>query len=203
MNARSAALLRFIQLASKLKTVRRQGWIDRGVDDPESVVDHSWSVALLAWALAGEREDLDRNRVLLLGLVHDLPEALAGDTTPFDAERDESGRIAVEHFATPPAYSAAAKDAKQQAEDRALDEMLEGLSDALRVEIRDAWKEYEATETPEARFVKQVDKLETVIQAEAYLAGQPELQVESFRQGALRDVRDPQLRRVLEDLLDG
>lgn len=196
-------VLRFIQLASTLKTVCRQGWIDRGVNDPESVADHSWSVALLSWTLAGEREDLDRDRVLLLGLVHDLPEALAGDATPFDGQRDEEGLIAAEYFANAPTYSTAAKDAKRQAEERALDEMLDGLPDSLSVEIRDAWREYEDAETPEARFVKQVDKLETVIQAKTYAAGQPELQIESFRQGARRDIQDPQLRRILEELLDG
>lgn len=197
------ALVRYMQMASKLKAVRRQGWIDRGVDGPESVADHSWSVALLAWTLAGERDDLDRNRVLLLGLIHDLPEALAGDTTPFDAQRDETGRISAEHFSRPPAYSAAAKDLKRQAEGRALNEILAGLSDTLRTEIRDAWQEYEEAETPEARFVKQVDKLETVMQAEIYRALQPELQVESFRQGARRDIHDSQLQRALEELLDG
>jgi putative hydrolase of HD superfamily len=197
------ALVRFMQIASKLKTVRRQGWIDRGVAEPESVADHSWSVALLAWTLAGERDDLDRNRVLLLGLIHDLPEALAGDTTPFDAQRDEMGQISAEHFSRPPTYSTAAKDLKRQAEEQALDEMLAGLPDSLRVEIRDAWQEYEEAETPEARFVKQVDKLETVIQAESYFALQPELQIESFRQGARRDINDPQLRRILEELLGG
>ncbi len=198
-----SALMRFVQVASKLKALRRQGWIDRGVDEPESVADHSWSVALLAWTLAGERDELNRNRVLLLGLIHDLPEALAGDATPFDVQRDATARISASHFSRPPTYSTAAKDLKRQAEERALDEMLSGLPDTMRIEIRAAWQEYEEAESPEAQFVKQVDKLETVIQAEAYATGQPELQIESFRQGARRDIHDPQLRQILEELLDG
>lgn len=203
MNDSPSVLLRFMRLASQLKTVRRQGWIDRGVDGPESVADHSWSVALLAWSLAGERDDLDRDRVLLLGLVHDLPEAVAGDVTPFDAQRDASGRISPEHFSNPPAYFEGERDLKREGEERALDEMLNGLSESLRREILEAWQEYEAAHTPEARFVKQVDKLETVIQAEAYRAVQPDLQVGSFRHGARRDIQDPQLRALLEELLDG
>lgn len=194
-------LLRFARLAARLKTVRRQGWVDRGVDGPESVADHSWSVALLAWSLASERAGLDRDRVLLLALVHDLPEALAGDATPFDDQRDDAGRIASEHFARLPTYEALARAEKHEAEVRALSEMLDGLPAAMRREIRDAWQEYERAETPEAQFVKQVDKLETVIQAEQYLAGQPELQIESFRQGASRDIQDPQVRAVLDELL--
>lgn len=203
MNDSRPALLRFVRLASQLKTVRRQGWIDRGVDEPESVADHSWSVALLAWTLAGERNDLDRDRVLLLGLLHDLPEVLAGDVTPFDAQRDEAGRIPAEHFSTPPAYSETERVLKRERERRALEEMLKGLPDSLSREIQEAWQEYEAVKTPEAHFVKQVDKLETVIQAMSYLDRQPEIQIESFRQGARRDIQDPQLRRMLDELLSG
>lgn len=203
MSGSPDALLGFVQLAARLKQVRRQGWIDRGVDSPESVADHSWAVALLAWTLAGERDDLDRERVLLLGLIHDLPEALAGDATPFDAERDASGAIAAEHFGRPPVYSDAARALKRQGEVQALDEMLDGLPEHLAGDIRRAWQEYDDAQTPEACFVKQVDKLETVIQAEGYLACQPQLRIESFRQGARRDIQDPQLRAILDRLLSG
>lgn len=203
MDDGAPAILSFIALASRLKMVRRQGWIDRGVADPESVADHSWSTALLAWALAWERGDLDRDRILLLGLMHDLPEALAGDATPFDGQRDERGQIGTEHFSSLPVYSESEKHSKRQAEEVSLDKMLAGLAGPLRDEIRDAWQEYEAAETPEAQFVKQVDKLETLIQAETYLAGQPELKIESFRQGARRDIQDSQLRLLLDELIGG
>ena len=90
--------LDFWSLALQLKRLRRTGWIDRGVSDPESSADHSWGVALLAWLLARDYPDLDRERVLLLGLIHDLPEAVAGDATPFDHLRDATGVIASDHF---------------------------------------------------------------------------------------------------------
>ncbi len=93
-----------MHLAMKLKSVHRQGWIDRGVPNPESSADHSWSLALFAWLIACTREDLDANRVLLLALVHDLPEALAGDATPFDHHRDANGRISEDLFHSAPIY---------------------------------------------------------------------------------------------------
>jgi putative hydrolases of HD superfamily len=102
---RGDELLNFWSLAIRLKKLRRQGWIDRGVNDPESTADHSWAVALLAWLLVHDRPELDRDRVLLLGLVHDLPEAVAGDATPFDADRDEYGAIPAERFHALPSYS--------------------------------------------------------------------------------------------------
>ena len=196
----SEPLLRLFVLALRLKQVRRQGWLDRGVRDSESAADHSWGVALLAWALAAERPELDRERVLLLALLHDLPEALAGDMTPFDSERAADGSLDPGHFAAEPIYSAAAESEKEQREAAALDVMLTGLPPAIAQEIRSAWQEYEAAETPEARFVKQIDKLETLLQAELYRAAQPELIIESFHRGTRRDVTDEQLRQLLEAL---
>lgn len=192
------ALLRFWTLTLRLKRLRRTGWVDRGVDDPESGAAHSWGVALLAWMLARDQPELDRDRVLLLGVVHDLPEAVAGDPTPFDDVRDASGVIPADHFATAPGYSDAARAAKQQAEAAALDEMLRDLPSDLAGELRAAWLEYEQGETAEARFVRQIDKLETLLQAEDYRDLQPELVIDSFRLGARRDVSEPALAALLE-----
>src|SRR5260221_8313896 len=76
-------LPRLAEMAARLKDVRRQGWVDRGVPDAESVADHSYGVALLAWAVARAR-GLDGERALLIAIVHDLAEAEVGDETPFD-----------------------------------------------------------------------------------------------------------------------
>jgi putative hydrolase of HD superfamily len=192
------SLVTFWELASQLKRVRRQGWIDRGVRDPESSADHSWGVALLAWMVAHGRPDLDRERLLLLGLVHDLPEALAGDATPFDVDRDASGAIPKARFSVLPTYSPSARKQKRAAEVAALDSLLAALPESLRRDIRTAWEEYDTQSTPEARFVKQVDRLETLLQAEEYARRQPGLIIESFRLGAERDITDPDLARLME-----
>jgi putative hydrolase of HD superfamily len=196
--AATDAILHFWSLALRLKRLRRTGWLDRGVNDPESGADHSWGVALLGWLLARDHPDLDRDRVLLLGLVHDLPEAVAGDPTPFDHVRDATGVIAANHFSTAPGYTASARAAKQQAELAALDDMLRDLPAPLAADIRDAWHEYEAGQTPESRFVRQIDKLETLLQAEDYLDRQADLVIDSFRLGSRRDVSEPGLTALLE-----
>lgn len=192
------AILDFWSLAIRLKRLRRTGWLDRGVIDPESAADHSWGVALLAWLLARDHPELNRERVLLLGLIHDLPEAVAGDPTPFDDVRDATGLVAPDHFSATPGYTDAARVAKQQAEQAALDDMLRGLPAAIAAGIRSAWHEYEQGKTPEARFVRQIDKLETLLQAEDYLDRQPDLVIDSFRLGARRDLSEPDLLALLE-----
>ena len=195
------AVLRFWSLALRLKRLRRTGWLDRGVTDPESGADHSWGVAVLGWLLARDHPELDRERVLLLGLVHDLPEAVAGDPTPFDHVRDEAGAIASNHFSTAPGYTDTARAAKQQAEAAALDDILGSLPGSLAADIRAAWQEYEDGHTPEARFVRQIDKLETLLQAEDYLDRQPDLIIDSFRLGTRRDLSEPGLTALLETRL--
>lgn len=192
-----AGIVRFLRLAARLKEVRRQGWVDRGVPHPESGAEHSWAMALMAWLLALERDDLDAERVLLIALVHDLPEALAGDATPFDRHRDETGRIAETLFHDAPVYDERETRAKHARERAALDEMTTGLPQALRAQINAAWEEYNAGQSAEARFVRQVDKLETLLQAELYRERHPEIVIDSFRAGAGRDVTDPELRAIL------
>ncbi len=84
------ALFGLAQFAAKLKSVPRTGWLDRGVEpvQVESVADHSFGVALLAWACALQRRAegaaIDPERVLKLAIIHDLAEAETGDSTPYD-----------------------------------------------------------------------------------------------------------------------
>ena len=198
--ADSDAIITFLRLAARLKSTPRQGWLDRGIPQPESAADHSWSVAICAWLIALGRAELDAGRVLLLALIHDLPEALVGDATPFDQHRSEDGSIPAEHFRAPPVYDERAATEKHARERAALIQMTAGLPPELSVAVVDAWDEYASGTTPEARFVRQLDKLETLLQAELYLEDHPGIVIDSFRLGTDRDVTDPELRRLLKAL---
>ncbi len=69
-------LVKFLAEAGKLKAVRRQGWIERGVKKPESVADHCFGTALACMVVPG---DVDRDKAIRMALVHDLAEARVGD----------------------------------------------------------------------------------------------------------------------------
>ena len=192
------AILELIGHAEALKRVRRRGWDLIGVDEPESVADHTFAVALIVLLIGTGRPAFDLRRALVIALLHDLPEALAGDATPFD----ESPAVSVDEHATLfqslPRYSPAAAAAKRRAEEAALRAMTMRLSDGLRRLIVDAWEEYESNETPEARLVRQADRLEALVQARYYESTQPGLPVESFRLRAEAAIEDPDLCRLLE-----
>jgi len=144
---RAAELLGFLRIAGQLKQTARAGWVLRGIADPESVADHTFRVCLLALVLSREVEPaLDRERCLAMALVHDLAESVVGDITPYDG-------IPVEE--------------KHRREREALRELGGVLGDG---EVLALWEEYQAAATPEARFVKEMDKLETVLQAAEYQA---------------------------------
>lgn len=191
-----------MRLALRLKQIQRQGWVDRGVPEPESSADHSWSVALFAWLVAFQREDLDAKRVLLMALIHDLPEALVGDATPFDRHRDGDGGIPKDHFRDAPVYDEVETRVKHERERVALLKMIAVLDETLTNDIVALWDEYNASVTAEARFVRQMDKLETLLQAENYLEEHPEIIIASFRAGTRRDVVDADLQPLLNSILD-
>ncbi|WP_458207117.1 HD domain-containing protein [Haladaptatus sp. NG-SE-30] len=133
--------------AFTLKDERRTGWQLRNVSDPESVAGHTWGVALLSLQY-GDEAGIDTDRALRLAVVHDLAEAKTGDVPTRADDADQ-------HISA---------DEKRRDERVAMDE----LAEPLEGEVRELWDEYEAKETPEATFVKDMDLVEMCLQALVY-----------------------------------
>ena len=72
----------------KLKQLLRTGWVRSGVEDPESVASHSWGMAILAMKLCPD--NLNKTRVIEMCIVHDLPEIIVGDLTPYDDQTNKN-----------------------------------------------------------------------------------------------------------------
>lgn len=133
--------LRFMREAERLKNVLRSAHTSTGRH--ESTAEHTWRLALLALVLADEKPELDQQRVLAMCLVHDLGEAYEGDI---------------------PAVEQSDPAVKAAAELSAMERLAPLLPDAAAVRIRALWEEYEVCATPEARWVKALDKAETILQ---------------------------------------
>lgn len=126
-----------------LEHLPRTGWCQSGITTPESIAAHTLGVAQVALALLPQIDpELDTGRVLSMALVHDAPEALIGDF-PLAASR------------------LLPEGAKRQAERAAAAELLDASS-------LDAFHEFLAGETREARFVKLCDKLQLGLRLLAY-----------------------------------
>ncbi len=131
-----------------LKQLYRQGWLQRGVPHArcESVAEHTFGMAVLALFLADAHfPELDASKVLRMVLLHDFGEIYAGDITPADGiDRSEKVRL------------------ERRAVLRVLKKLPRG---ADYIEL---WDEYEMGASPEARFVRQIDRLEMALQASVY-----------------------------------
>lgn len=207
MSNRSIAQLGYLfTRLAELKRIKRTGWLDRGLppEVTESVADHSMLTALIAWITASTDPDLDADRVLKLALVHDLAEAVFGDDPPYDRADvpfDDPAALraffSVRHLRTPASIAA-----KQAAEQAAVIELLALMPEPMRTEIASLWDEYDAQETPEARFVKQVDRLEAFLQARAYAPDYPDVPAFGFTDMALKEVEHPALAALRDEKLD-
>jgi putative hydrolase of HD superfamily len=172
------------------------------------VADHSFGVALLAWACAVERQrhgaEIDPSRVVLLALIHDLAEARTGDTPPYDSATlpPESAAPARREFLNRRHVRDEAGAASKLAqENTAMRDLIDELTPALQPALRSLWDELRDGATAEARFVRQIDRLETFLQSRHYLEEAPEAPMESFRQEALDTIDDPLLAAIRDEAL--
>ena len=65
----------------KLKCTPRHSWTSSG--RRESVAEHSWRLALMAYFIQAEFPEADAGRVILMCLCHDLGEVFTGDVPAF------------------------------------------------------------------------------------------------------------------------
>ncbi len=150
---------RYLQLFRKagvLKETDREGWKRVGIDDPESVADHSFRAAFMAMTL-GEEFGLDGFKLVKLLMVHDLAESEIGDITP-----DEP----------------ISEDEKFRKEKESIERISSDLDGVL--DLESLWKEYETGETREAEIARDIDRLERILQAQEYEEEYPEKDLSEF-----------------------
>lgn len=133
--------IEFIKEIEGLKSVTRTAWTKNG--RRESTAEHSWRLAMLLMVLEEDFKDVDINKAIKMSLVHDLGELYDGDISAKLQSSDNN---------------------KLQIEERAMRRMLTTLPESLSVKIYDLWKEYNECSTKEAKLVKAMDKLETIVQ---------------------------------------
>ncbi|KAK6168245.1 hypothetical protein SNE40_022111 [Patella caerulea] len=138
--------LEFFSLIGQLKRVRRTGWVRKHVTDPESVADHMYRMAVMAFLVKPD-SGLDKDKCIKMCLVHDMAECIVGDITPFDG---------------------VAKQDKHKREETAVKYICSLVDSSVGSEIYDLWQEYETMSSKEAMFVKDLDKYDMIQQAHEY-----------------------------------
>ncbi len=146
MIERLEAQFAFLNEADRLKQVLRATTLVDG-SRPENSGEHSWHLALYALVLADQAEPgVDINRVIRMLLIHDLVEIDVGDVPIHSA-----GGLAHASIET------------ATAEAKAADRIFGLLPPDLGAPLRTLWEEFEAAETPDARFAKSLDRVQPVM----------------------------------------
>lgn len=140
---RLARQLRFVVEIDRLKTVLRQTLLT-DASRRENSAEHSWHLGLMAALLAEHAGGaVDVARTMKMVLVHDVVEIDAGDAFCYDP---------------------AANLGKEERE-RAAAARIFGLLPAEQAdELRGLWEEFEAGESPDARFAVALDRLQPLLQ---------------------------------------
>ena len=137
---RLARQMEFILEIDKLKQIVRQTSLADG-SRRENDAEHSWHLAMMAVLLAeyAAEPEIDLARVVRMLLVHDLVEIDAGDTYHYDEEGSRD---------------------KAEREQKAADRIFGLLPADQGAELRGLWEEFEARQTPEARYAAAMDRLQ-------------------------------------------
>jgi putative hydrolase of HD superfamily len=173
-------VLDFFKTAVNLKKIQRKGWVDRlSISNPESVADHSYSMAVMGMVIS-DLESYDSEKIIKMILLHDLAESEIGDYTP--------GQIPVEK--------------KKDLENKAFLKISESLPDPIKSKYLSIWKEYQENVSQESRMVHQLDRLEMALQAKAYESeGHQKEKLESFFESAKNDITNPKLKEMLRKIV--
>lgn len=144
----------FFQLVSLLKEQKRTGWINMGIPDPETISDHMYRMSIMTLVLdpkAWQDQTPDLNKCSRIALVHDIAESLVGDIVPHDENIDKAEKSKREYKAILYLCDIISKYCPTSAD-----------------EIRELWIDYETQRNLEATIVKDIDKLELLVQAFEY-----------------------------------
>lgn len=173
-------ILDFLKTAANLKKISRQGWIDKlSLNHPESVADHSYSMAIMSMVIS-DMGNYDSEKILKMVLLHDLAETKIGDYTPEKINKEE----------------------KKELENNAFYEIIENLPENIKSQYLQIWKDYQRNFSPESKLVHQIDRLEMALQAKIYKKeGHPQDKLEPFFESAKKYIDDPKLKELFTKII--
>ncbi len=134
--------LDFVLEIDKEKEIYRQTHIS-DYKRQENDAEHAWHMAIMIYLLKEHASaKFDVGKAMMMALVHDIVEIDAGDTYAYDTE---------------------ALKTRDEREKKAADRIFGMLPDDQREELRGLFEEFEAGETPEAKFARTMDNLQPLM----------------------------------------
>lgn len=132
----------FILEIDKEKNILRQTHLS-GHGRRENDAEHAWHMAVMIYLLKEySNEPIDVAKAMMMALIHDIVEIDAGDTY---------------------AYDTAGLETQKEREEKAADRIFGMLPDDQRAELRSLFEEFEAYESPEAKFARAMDNFQPLL----------------------------------------
>ena len=138
-NLRLDQQLRFTAEIDKMTSILRRTMLVDG-SRRENDAEHSWHIAVMALIFEEyAAEPVDISRAVKMCVVHDLIEIYAGDTFAYDATGNAD---------------------KAEREAASADKLFAQLPAEQGAEIRSLWEEFDAMQTPDAKYAACMDRLQ-------------------------------------------
>lgn len=132
----------FCKEIDKEKFIKRQTYLS-DKEHKENDAEHAWHMAVMTLLLSEyANEEIDVLKTVSMLLIHDLVEIDAGDTYAYDEE---------------------AKKTQKERELAAADRIFGLLPEDQGKKFRALWEEFEACETPEAKFARTMDNVQPMM----------------------------------------
>lgn len=142
MEERLQKQLDFALEIDKEKNILRQTHLS-GNGRRENDAEHAWHMAVMAYILKEySNREIDIAKVMIMCLIHDVVEIDAGDTYAYDEENLKT---------------------QKRREDKAKERIFSILPEDQKAELIALFDEFEACQTPEARFAKAMDNIQPLI----------------------------------------
>ncbi|MCK5180826.1 MAG: HD domain-containing protein [Candidatus Omnitrophica bacterium] len=131
--------------AGLLKKIKRSGWWVAGIKDPESVADHSFRCAVIAYYMA-HLEKVDPFKAMAMALFNDIHEARINDL-------HKMGHHYIDF---------------KEAEKEVFKDQVEHLDKGVKDEMTVLRREYDVQKTKASIVARDADILECLLQAKEY-----------------------------------
>lgn len=139
------AALNFFAEAGLLKRIKRSGWWVAGIDDPETVAEHSFRTAVIAFYMA-HVEGVDPYKTMTMALFNDIHEARINDL-------HKMGHYYIEF---------------RHAEKKVFLDQVKDLHPDVNRSLSSIRDDYDTQKTNESIVARDADILECLIQAKEY-----------------------------------
>ena len=142
MNSKIKSQLDFAEEIDKAKNIKRRNLIS-DASRRENDAEHSWHMAIMAYLFKEySNEKIDLAKTMLMCLIHDIVEIDAGDTYAYD----ENAHLT-----------------KREREEAAKKRIYSILPKEQGEELTNLFDEFEANETPEAKFAHALDNIQPIM----------------------------------------